>query len=87
MDRHEDLFGWVEPQGSPIAFPWLRSGNASSFCQRVLEKTGILLLPGEVYDQPSHFRVGYGRQNFSEVLHLLEGTLADADFRSGFQHS
>ena len=87
MGRHDDLFGWVEPQGSPIAFPWLRSGNASLFCQQVLENTGILLLPGEVYDQPSHFRVGYGRKNFPEVLQMLEAALADQAFRTGFQNS
>ncbi|GEM46721.1 aminotransferase class I/II-fold pyridoxal phosphate-dependent enzyme [Deinococcus cellulosilyticus] len=75
MQRHQDMFDWVPPQGSPIAFPRLKSGNASEFCRQVLEKTGILLLPGEVYDQPEHFRIGYGRKHFPEVLGLFEGFL------------
>ena len=43
------------------------------YCVRLLEATGVLLLPATVYDhQPStdanRFRIGLGRKNFSECM-------------------
>jgi aspartate/methionine/tyrosine aminotransferase len=35
--------------------------------------TGVLLLPGAVYDEPDHVRIGYGRSTMPEALALLEG--------------
>ena len=32
----------------------------------------MLLLPGTVYDQPGHVRVGFGRANLPEALEVLE---------------
>jgi aspartate/methionine/tyrosine aminotransferase len=44
-------------------------------CQR-LAAAGVLLLPGSVYDQPEHVRVGFGRANLPEALGALESALA-----------
>ena len=52
------------------AFPWLLSGeNARPFCQAAAER-GILLAPGDCFDTPSHFRLGFAAagDNFSEAL-------------------
>lgn len=79
MARHAETFSWVEPTGSPIAFPQLVSGeDAGPFCARVLEDSGVLLLPGALYgeDWISHFRVGFGRSDFSEGLAALEDCLS-----------
>ena len=60
MAKHNDVLGWVRPQGGTTAFPWLLSGeDAKPFCQAAAE-LGILLVPGNCYDMPSHFRVGFG---------------------------
>jgi aspartate/methionine/tyrosine aminotransferase len=41
------------------AFPWLRSGeNARPFCEAATEH-GVLLAPGDCFDEPSHFRLGF----------------------------
>jgi len=32
----------------------------------------VLLLPGRVYDEPGHVRVGFGRSTMPEALGLLE---------------
>jgi hypothetical protein len=41
------------------AFPWLASGeNARPFCQAATER-GILFAPGDCFDVPSHFRLGF----------------------------
>jgi aspartate/methionine/tyrosine aminotransferase len=59
MAEHSDTLGWVRPQGGTTAFPWLLSDeDAKPFCQAAAER-GILLVPGDCYDMPSHFRLGF----------------------------
>ncbi len=70
MAEHRDVLGWIPPQGGMTAFPWLLSGeNARPFCQAAAER-GILLAPGDCFDVPSHFRLGFGAagDNFSRAL-------------------
>jgi hypothetical protein len=35
----------------------------------------VLLLPGDVYDEPGHVRLGYGRLNMPEALQRLDAWL------------
>ncbi len=68
MVDHRDVLGWIPPQGGMTAFPWLVSGeNDRPFCQAATER-GILLAPGDCFDAPSHFRLGFAAagDNFSE---------------------
>jgi aspartate/methionine/tyrosine aminotransferase len=59
MAEHRELLGWIRPQGGMTAFPWLVSGeNARPFCQAATER-GILFAPGDCFDVPSHFRLGF----------------------------
>jgi len=59
MAGHRETLGWIRPQGGMAAFPWLVSGeNARPFCQAAAEQ-GILLAPGDCFDSPSHFRLGF----------------------------
>jgi aspartate/methionine/tyrosine aminotransferase len=59
MAGHYETLGWIRPQGGMTAFPWLVSGeNARPFCQGAAEQ-GILLAPGDCFDFPSHFRLGF----------------------------
>jgi aspartate/methionine/tyrosine aminotransferase len=73
--EHRHALGWVRPQGGTTAFPWLRSGeDARPFCQAAAER-GILLVPGDCYDMPSHFRLGFAAAApdvFSKALDRLE---------------
>jgi aspartate/methionine/tyrosine aminotransferase len=60
MEEHSDVLGWVRPAGGFTAFPWLRSGqNARPFCEALIER-GVLLAPGDCFDMPSYFRLGFG---------------------------
>jgi aspartate/methionine/tyrosine aminotransferase len=73
MAEHSDVLGWIEPQGGMTAFPWLRSGeNARPFCQGAAER-GILLAPGDCFDVPEHFRLGFAAagENFFLALDRL----------------
>jgi len=59
MAEHRDVLGWIQPKGGMTAFPWLLSGeNARPFCQAATDH-GILLAPGDCFDAPSHFRLGF----------------------------
>ena len=59
MGEHCETLGWIRPPGGMTAFPWLVSGeNARPFCQAAAEQ-GILLAPGDCFDCPPHFRLGF----------------------------
>jgi aspartate/methionine/tyrosine aminotransferase len=70
MADHRDVLGWIPPQGGMTAFPWLVSGeNDRPFCQSATEH-GILLAPGDCFDMPSHFRLGFAAagDKFAQAL-------------------
>ncbi len=76
--RHSDRFEWHTPKAGPIAFPRWKQGDVESFCRKVRERAGVLLLPGTVYDPgSSHFRIGFGRANLAQGLARLEECLID----------
>jgi aspartate/methionine/tyrosine aminotransferase len=59
MAAHADVLGWIRPSGGMTAFPWLVSGeDTRPFCQAATER-GILFAPGDCFDVPSHFRLGF----------------------------
>jgi aspartate/methionine/tyrosine aminotransferase len=74
MAEHSETLGWIPPRGGTTAFPWLLSGeDARPFCQAAAER-GILLVPGDCYDMPSHFRLGFAAaapDAFSSALSRL----------------
>lgn len=78
MAEHKETFGWARPQGGTNSFPWLHSGeDARPFCQAAADR-GILLVPGDCYDMPSHFRLGFANvasDKFPKALQRL-GELA-----------
>ncbi len=73
MSEHRETLGWIPPRGGVTAFPWLISGeNSRPFCQAAAEQ-GILLAPGDCWDAPSHFRLGFAAMadKFPEALDRL----------------
>jgi len=77
MASHGDVLGWIRPQGGMTAFPWLLNGeDARPFCQAAAAR-GILLAPGDCFDVPSHFRLGFAAsaENFAPALARLEDFL------------
>ena len=62
------LIDWTRPLGGCVAFPrFAGPGGGGVFCHKLLEDSGVLLLPGEIYASdlddipPDHFRIGFGR--------------------------
>jgi aspartate/methionine/tyrosine aminotransferase len=73
MAEHRETLGWIPPRGGVTAFPWLVSGeNSRAFCQAAAEQ-GVLLAPGDCWDAPSHFRLGFAAMGdtFPETLDRL----------------
>lgn len=73
MAEHRDILGWIPPRGGMTAFPWLLTGEDSrAFCQAAAEQ-GILLAPGDCFDAPQHFRLGFAAMTdkFPEALDRL----------------
>jgi aspartate/methionine/tyrosine aminotransferase len=71
--RRGELFDWVRPTAGPIAFPRLRiDGDVQQWCEQTAASAGVLLLPGAVYEQPEHVRIGYGRANLPQALDRLD---------------
>lgn len=74
--RHPDRFAWQRPQAGSIGFPRLIGKDVEDFCKDLVEKAGVLLLPGTLYDdQGNHFRIGFGRKNFPDAMAVFEDFL------------
>jgi aspartate/methionine/tyrosine aminotransferase len=74
MSEHQETIGWIPPRGGMTAFPWLVSGeNSRAFCKAAAEQ-GILLAPGDCFDAPAHFRLGFAAitDKFPDALDRLE---------------
>jgi aspartate/methionine/tyrosine aminotransferase len=74
--RHSSRFSWVRPQAGSMAFPRYLDGNVETFCDALVKRAGVLLLPGSVYDDArNHFRLGLGRKNLPRAVERLEDFL------------
>ena len=80
--RHAALFDWRASDGSCTAFPRYKGAEGvEDFCRRLVEDSGVLLLPGSIYasdldDTPwDRFRIGFGRRGIEEGLAALEAHL------------
>lgn len=78
MAKHADLFEYVEPVASPMAFVKLRNGSMAEYAEKLVETSGILLLPGETYGDETYrnrFRLTLGRTFIPDVLKLWHETI------------
>lgn len=72
------LFDWRRPDGSCVAFIRYKGADGvEQFCERLVEETGVLLLPSSIYRSElgpvpqDHFRIGFGRANLAEGLSVF----------------
>lgn len=76
--RYSSLFAWTRPKAGSMGFPKLLQGDVESFCDDLVRKAGVLLLPGSVYDDTrNHFRLGLGRKNLPQAVERLEAYLSN----------
>lgn len=58
---------WTRPTAGTTGF--VRVPNASVWCERQLEQSGVLFAPGPLFDwADTHFRVGLGRSSLATAL-------------------
>jgi aspartate/methionine/tyrosine aminotransferase len=70
---HPELFIWHRPKAGSIGFPILLHVPVDEFCTGLVQKTGVLLLPGTLFDSGLNaFRIGFGRRNLPEALGRLD---------------
>jgi aspartate/methionine/tyrosine aminotransferase len=80
LEKNNDLFMWNKPRGGCTGFMKLKphpSINCDEFAKQLVDKFGILILPGRNFpgaenDYSSNFRFGFGRANFPTCLALFE---------------
>jgi len=72
--RHRDVVAWQRPDAGTVAFPRFRLATSTTeFVDDVRREAGVLLLPGDVFDEPGgHVRIGYGRRNLPDAVERLE---------------
>ncbi len=76
FDSHPSLFSWIRPRAGSMGFPVLLKGNIEEFCDDLVRKAGVLLLPGTMYDDSgNHFRLGLGRKNLPLAVERLSDYL------------
>ncbi|KVU43893.1 aminotransferase [Burkholderia ubonensis] len=78
FDTFPGTFSWSKPKAGTIAFPRLHGHHADAFCSRLLEQTGILLLPSTLLDYGNaNFRIGFGRRDMHAILRAFAGFLEE----------
>ncbi len=73
-NHNSEWFNWKTPKAGSIAFPELKLEEPLiDFCQDLMNKKGVMLLPNEIYDfERKHVRIGFGRNTLPKVLQVFE---------------
>jgi aspartate/methionine/tyrosine aminotransferase len=73
LERRQELLQWVRPTAGPIGFARVRGEfDVHEWCEQIAARAGVLLLPGDVYGEPRHVRLGFGRANLRQAVERLE---------------
>lgn len=79
FERHKALISWNRPESGSVAFPeLLLLIPIDQFAEQLVEKMGVLIMPGSIFDFPGNFfRIGFGRKNMPQALERFEHFLND----------
>lgn len=82
FERYPHLFEKKAITCGPVAYhKLLIDMPVKEFCQRAVDKKGVLLLPSDIYGMnDQYFRMGYGRKNVPESLAKFEEFLIEENF-------
>ena len=76
------LFDWQVPDGGCIGFPRYKGKDGvESFCKRLAEEIGVVLLPSSIYQSAltptpkDRFRIGFGRSYVPEGIAAMRAWL------------
>lgn len=70
FEEYAEWFEWIRPKGGCIGYPLFKGDiSIDEITDDLLVETGVLILPGSVYDDPrNHFRISFGRQSMPQAL-------------------
>ncbi|MGB2467370.1 MAG: hypothetical protein ACPH90_04415, partial [Crocinitomicaceae bacterium] len=73
------ISSFTPPRAGSTAFVPLNINSSSlDFSNHLVGTMGIMTIPAEMFDHPGKYiRVGFGRQNFHEILPLLKGFIEE----------
>lgn len=85
VDKHSDFLGWTEPEGGLVAFPCFKDAkveNGEAFLNKLVEKRGVSMLPGEAFEMPGYFRIGFGvkPEVFDEAMNHLSAFIENREW-------
>ncbi|MDB5285820.1 MAG: hypothetical protein JWR05_769 [Mucilaginibacter sp.] len=74
QERNPDLLDFPVPMAGSTAFIRLKTSlTAFKYAEELIQRTGIMMLPSEKFDYGhQHARIGFGRNNLSEILDIWE---------------
>jgi aspartate/methionine/tyrosine aminotransferase len=74
QQRNTDLVDFYLPKAGSTVFVKLKiTITAMEYAERLVEKTGIMMLPSETFDYGTNYaRIGFGRSNLPEILKIWE---------------
>ena len=83
FSKYKDIFDWTRPKAGTATFVKLKgwvlgfgSGGASSFCQKLIEDAGIMIVPGKCFEfDDQYVRIGFGYTSLPRVLEHLASFL------------
>jgi hypothetical protein len=82
FNEFPELFEWQRPDGGCIGFPRYKGpGDTNQFCEDLVNKTGVLLLPPRIYHSEllktpqDRFRIGFGRPGIEKGLSVFRNYL------------
>lgn len=82
FDEFPNRFDWYRPDGGCVGFPRYKGPEGTdAFCEDLINKTGILLLPPKIYHSElletpqDRFRIGFGRKNMDKGLEVFHDYL------------
>jgi len=71
--KYNEIFKYIPPRGGSVLFATLLEGEADKFCEKVVEKKGVMLMPSTAFEfDNQHIRFGFGRKNMPEALEIFE---------------
>jgi aspartate/methionine/tyrosine aminotransferase len=77
MTRNKKYLSWVRPKGGTMAtLKLLLPTSVEDFAEDLLEKQGVLIMPGSVFNLSGNFfRIGFGKKNMKAILERFESYL------------
>jgi len=70
---HRNFINFISPKAGSTCFAHLNILESTyEFCQKLIKRTGIMLVPSEIFEYESGYvRIGFGRNNFPEILDIF----------------